>query len=136
MESNGGSLFWQWFAEQVANHVINNTNTRVLNDIKELYRTVHPNNIRSCDKCGLPTDAQQCVKCTECYCDRDYACKHEKFTLSCCDTCDKCHDCSICEKKNVLMCSCENKFHFYCEDHKNTMELCIEKKNKKKFKLL
>jgi hypothetical protein len=131
---NGGSLFWKSFVQAVADNVANNTNTRVLNDIKELYKTTDYDNVRLCTLCNLPTDAKRCEECLKCYCNRDYACKHEIITFSCCDECDDCHKCSICDKINEIKCSCKDDVHFYCEDHKNTMEKCTNKK--KKIKLL
>jgi len=131
---NGGSQFWEWFVNQVADKVAIDPNTRVLNDIKKLYEENNHENLFSCDHCKLPTD-KQCIVCLDASCGRIYYCQSTKlFTCNECGNCKDCHDkCCICSKEGcfeqvsqdhtIYLCDCGDQ-HVYCDDHWNDEEMC------------
>jgi hypothetical protein len=136
---NGGSQFWEWFVNQVAQK--SSVHARVIEDIQTLCKTSQTHNISLCNMCTLPTNMRECNGCFVTYCGRDYFCKSDKKgVFSCeinCSDCDNCHgkccicgviSCLICTDHDIqiFMCSnitCEN--HCYCEIHKEeALKLC------------
>jgi hypothetical protein len=122
---NGGSQFWEWFTDRVADKVAIDANTRVLQELKELCKNNNLNALFLCKYCELPTD-KYCRGCYNGCCRRTYYCHQVKFTCDICENCNRCHrKCHICQKSGTFEAEIDDhkliyfekniycRFHFY-----------------------
>jgi uncharacterized UBP type Zn finger protein len=73
----GGNLFWQWFAEKVADEVVKHKDTRLLNELKEVCKKRMYQGIENCSTCYLPCDTSMCMNCDDVYCGRVEYCVND-----------------------------------------------------------
>lgn len=128
MES-GGSLFWKYFTEKVADELAKHKFAQLIADLKKLDNY---DQLKSCSYCFLPTDGSRCSFCKKVYCNRPYYCQGDGssglFELNC-EKCDQCHKCDICNK-NVMSITCDHEItheeearyrvkcgHIFCVKH-------------------
>jgi len=138
---NGGSQFWEWFTDRVADKVAKH-------ELMQLIQDVQQSEGDKCSFCHLPSNEIKCPSCNDCYCLRDHFCKPEtnniKLPFACdsCKCCVICHDkccvcgvigCVGCDSHEISLSMCPSKtckFHFYCLEHREeALKLCKENKN-------